>query len=297
MRADSAEEGLRAEWRVMLFAEVLARSVAADTIWGYIAGVRSLHINVSGRVPWDPSLRLPRVLRGIKRRQMKPVKKRAPITLALLLRWRPLFDLNSVEGATLWAALLIGFFGLLRKSEFTVSRRVAFDPLRHMTRGDVMFLPHASGLRWELVELNIKFSKTEQFGTGYALPIGWVGGPLCPMKALWRVCQLDPAPASAPLLRGADGRALSSEYLASVLAHLVRGTPELQSVWMTLHSLRVGGACALQEAGASELVLQLAGRWRSDAYKAYLRFSRSTVVAWAKRMAGPFGGMAGSRGE
>ena len=88
------------------------------------------------------------------------------------------------------------------------------------------------------------------------------------------------------MFRGARGGALSSERLASVLAALVRATPELSAAWVTLHSLRVGGAVALQEAGAPEPVLQMAGRWRSDAYKAYLRFSRTSAVEWSRKMSG-----------
>jgi hypothetical protein len=147
----------------MIFAEVLARSVDASTVESYIYGVRALHIELTGVIPWEaggPALRLAQVLKGIARRQSKPKRKRAPVTVALLRQWRQHFNLSDPTDAMLWAALLTGFAGLLRKSEFTVPDRVAFDPERHLTRADVVFHPSADRWRWESMDLHIRFSKT-----------------------------------------------------------------------------------------------------------------------------------------
>ena len=102
-------------------------------------------------VPWEaggPALRLNQVLKGIARRQVKPKRKRAAVTIALLLHWRSLFNLSDPAQAMLWAAPLTGFAGLLRKSEFTVPDRLAFDPDRHLTRADVVFHPLTDRWRW-----------------------------------------------------------------------------------------------------------------------------------------------------
>jgi hypothetical protein len=289
LRSSSGEEALLCEEYMMLYVAVLARTVLAATVRVYVAGVRSLHIEATGRVPWvfeGSAYRLSRVIAGFERRQAKVPRKRAPVTLALLREWRRHFDLARRDHAAIWAALLLGFYGLLRKSEFTVADGTVFDPKRHLSRGDVMFLAAEDGRSWTGVEVHIKFSKAQQFGCDHGVPIGFVGGPLCPVLALRHMVSLDPAPASAPLFRDGRGAPLSSRHLGAVLARLVRATPSLKAVWLTLHSLRVGGAVALQEAGASELVLQLAGRWSSHAYRAYLRHSRTLVIGWARRMAG-----------
>jgi hypothetical protein len=148
MRGATLEAHLQHELQLMLFAEVLARSVEADTIRVYIQGVRSLHVSVIGYVPWGVCLRLQRVLAGIKRRQQKPVKKRAPVTLELLTRWSSSFNLALADDRALWAAFLLAFFALLRKSEYTVPERAAFLPERHLSRGDVTFHWAGGALDW-----------------------------------------------------------------------------------------------------------------------------------------------------
>jgi hypothetical protein len=93
------------------------------------------------------------------------------------------------------------------------------------------------------------------------------------------------ATAAQPLfVVGSPPRPLGGATISRLLASLVRATPSLRSVWVTVHSLRIGGTLALQEAGASELVLQVLGRWRSDCYKEYLRFARGPLLLWSQRM-------------
>lgn len=271
--SSSVEERLECEDRIMIFAEVLSRSVTSETISNYISGVRSLHVVHTGVVPWDssgPALRLSRLLNGIARRVTKPKKKRAPVTVALLLEWRARFDMSDPTDAMFWAALVTAFFGLLRKSEFAVGDKVPFDPDRHLTRSDASFFPSADGRRWESMDLHIRYSKTEQRGTDYAIPIAWNGGLVCAMSAVQHMCRLLPAGPKSMIVR--------------LLKHLVLSTPSLAGVRMLLHSLRIGGTVAMQDAGASEVAMQLAGRWRSDAWKAYVRFSRRFVLAWSRRM-------------
>ena len=51
-----------------------------------------------------------------------------------------------------------------------------------------------------------------------------------------------------------------------------------------LHSLRVGGATALMEAGCDELLLRLHGRWKSNACQGYTRRRPNTFVRSASWM-------------
>ena len=50
------------------------------------------------------------------------------------------------------------------------------------------------------------------------------------------------------------------------------------------HSLRRGGAQALRDAGAPPWVVQLLGRWSSDAYKRYCDTGLNVVLDWTQRM-------------
>ncbi|KAH9100742.1 hypothetical protein Ae201684P_006936 [Aphanomyces euteiches] len=52
----------------------------------------------------------------------------------------------------------------------------------------------------------------------------------------------------------------------------------------SMHSLLSGGATALFRGGASDLSIQLFGRWKSDAYKLYTRIDHQSIGAMAARM-------------
>jgi hypothetical protein len=124
-------------------------------------------------------------------------------------------------------------------------------------------------------------------GTDYAIPIAWNGGLVCAMTAVQHMCTLLPARPDSPLFQFPDGTPLRSAVLVKLLSTLVNATPSLHAVRLTSHSLRIGGTVALQEAGASEVAIQLAGRWRSESWKAYIRFSRNFVLGWSRKMIDP----------
>ena len=52
------------------------------------------------------------------------------------------------------------------------------------------------------------------------------------------------------------------------------------------HNARIGGATRLLAAGASSHLVRLAGRWRSDTWRIYSRFSRSIMMGVSTDMAG-----------
>jgi hypothetical protein len=185
-----------------------------------------------------------------------------------------MMDFTQASHVMLWAAILLAFFALLRKSEFTVPTAAQLDRTRHLLRRDLNFSVNTLG-ETTAMSVFIKFSKTEQFGAEYAIPIAANGGPLCPVGAMigWMAVR-DHQP-DDPLF-GMPQAPLTADQFRRALQKLVRATPGAANTRLLPHSLRIGGLLALQEAGASELVVQLLGRWRSDAYKEYLRFSQPT---------------------
>ena len=51
------------------------------------------------------------------------------------------------------------------------------------------------------------------------------------------------------------------------------------------HSFRIGGATAAASDGISDSTIQILGRWSSDAYRRYLRFSDTVIQNMSTRMA------------
>jgi hypothetical protein len=280
---------LDAELVMLLFCSHLDMlGLDAETVCSYASAVRSLHVDSMGSVPWEPGHRLKRLKRSLRRakRRRGGVEKRAPITRRILLQWRRWFDLSKAQHVIWWTAMLVAFFGLFRKSEFTLPDGTRFDPLVHLTRADCVFVRDSRG-KLLAVDLHVKFYKNEQLGSSTAVPLAYTGDVLCVatmLELLYNLfCHL---PSTAPLFPGGPGftDALRGGEFAKVLARCVAATPELVGVKLLPHSFRIGGAMALFEAGAPDSVIMMMGRWRSDAFRAYLRSSRSTILFWNQKV-------------
>jgi hypothetical protein len=225
-------------------------------------------------------------MRGIARRLQKEPKLRVPVTVELLLLWRSMFDLSLDDHFVAWTAILLAFFGLLRRSEFTLPDGLRFDPAKHLTRSCATLGYHRTTGRLLTLDLHIKFYKCEGTGADYAIPFTRVGGDLCVVEHVEEVLRRFPLLSPLdPLLPRPDGKALRTSEFANVVRRLVLQSPGLVGATLTPHSFRIGGAMALYEAGASDTVVMMMGRWKGSSFRRYLRFSRPIMLAWSKEMA------------
>ena len=97
-------------------------------------------------------------------------------------------DVTKSFDAAVWAAHLIMFYGLLRKSNVIVTSQSSFDPDKHLCRQDVLI--HHWG-----IALIIRWSKTNQFKSKtIKIPLPRSKGnqrqPLCPVQAIVNSFQL-----------------------------------------------------------------------------------------------------------
>ena len=54
---------------------------------------------------------------------------------------------------------------------------------------------------------------------------------------------------------------------------------------ITPHSLRIGGATSLIQRGIPDVVVQMLGRWNSDAYRSYVRLDKCFLADFSAKMA------------
>lgn len=282
LHGDAPETRREAEYRILCFAVHLAQRVSVATIKVYLAAVHQWHVQEQGTHPWATGLRLPLLLEGLRRLQQRQPVRRTPVTVDILRQWREHFQLQHLRDATIWAALLLAFFGLLRKSEFTVSPGTPFDATRHLARQDVRFLYDSAQVAVGM-EVHVKFSKAHQTGCVQPVPIAARGDDICPVGALQHLLTLCAGPPDAPLLCLPSGPLTTPEF-SRAFQTLTAATPSLRGAYFAPHSLRIGGAMALHEAGAPDSVLQLLGRWSSTAFQDSLRFSRRTLLTWSARI-------------
>ena len=85
--------------------------------------------------PSSPNLKL--VMQGIKAYLAKPVRQAAPVTLEMLEKITLLVDFNNSFQLSAYAALLTGFYLILRSSYSVPISTPNFDPMEQFTRWHV----------------------------------------------------------------------------------------------------------------------------------------------------------------
>lgn len=251
------------------------------TIQGYVAHIRSLHVELGFDNNFGSFGVLRDTLKGVRRVLGGGTSRiRRPLTADILRRFPPFLRLGEVDDAMVWAAVTTCWAGLFRAGELARTSSSAQFPLASDVSWGI-----ADGVRF--FQLRVGRSKTDPFGSGVCVTVGEAGGPICAYSAMRHFLisrrSSGPVGASAPLFAFRSGEVLSSDVFIRVIRTLLRraGLPEHEFAG---HSLRIGGATDLARARAPDHIIKVAGRWRSDAYQTYVRPSLGARAALAGLM-------------
>ena len=178
------------------------RSLTVDpkNLKSKLSTIRYLHERLG--YTWRPvteRFRVHRCLMGLKRLCCTPVQHTLPITPAILARMRRCKTINweNPYMVVIWAAMLVAFFCFLRKDNFTVQKRNAYNYRQHLARGDVRF--DATSMQF-----TFRHSKTNQLGLRVhkTVALAMPGRLLDPYDAVAKVFALSPrASATGPAFR------------------------------------------------------------------------------------------------
>ena len=219
--------------------------------------------------------------------------RRHPVTPQMLCWIRTgLRPEASLDGATLWVALLLGFFFHLRASEY-LAPEAGEIAVKGVRGADVMprlqGSPISSFALADEVVLTIRGGKTDQLNEGNVKNHFRAAGMLCVIEALQRLQVRAPERWQTerydPLLRWANSKPLRRhEVQAPIMqaAAALGGDPAR----IGTHSLRFGGASALWAAYHDSAVVKRWGRWASEAFQGYLWEARGNATGVATAMAG-----------
>ena len=204
----------------------------------------------------------------LRRSGPPPHPARQPITLQQLRTLKErLFatrTLNLIDQEMIWAALTLAYFGLLRVSEYVSCNAHTFNVDQTLTRRMVNIQPR-------LLHISLRASKHDQLGQGAQLSIGATGTDICPVEAMRRYLVRKTWPnAETPLFCFSLRQYLTAADINFWLCHLLGQT-------VTIHCLRIGGTTWAAEAGVHIWQSQAGGRWRSNAYKRYIRPSPAAL--------------------
>ena len=198
-------------------------------------------------------------------RNAPQVKRAAPLTLRLIsqcLDHLPKLNLDSYHAKLLSAIILTCYYGCTRIGELCLSNNIE----NVLKSNCVEFVTLRGETHFQFTLLKYKLSKepaTRAFKENKM-------AKYCPVKALQSYAQVRPKSASTFFAKQ-DGRPVIRSFVASAISKLTLFAGLDKNKFST-HSLRAGRASDLAEAGVADSVIRSAGRWRSDAFKCYLRF-------------------------
>ena len=257
------------------------RKLCHSTISVYLAAVRSLHISEGFPDPLKDCIRLHQALRGIGLVNAAP-KQKQPLTYELMLCLYSYVSTSNYDTYMIWAAMNLGYFGLLRASEYCVTQQ-KFDCNVNVCLSDIEF-DHES-----YMTVFIKSSKTDKYNNGQKIVIGCSGAKVCATCTMTSYVKqrhsMFGSEPNGPLFLFSNGSPLTRSLLnqhIKLMVSLLGLDPQLYSG----HSLRAGGATDAARSGLSDWELKFLGRWSSEAYQRYIRLPLEFKASMAKRMIG-----------
>ena len=169
-----------------LYAKFLSRSFkSVQAIQNYLSGVKTLHSLLDLDYPREDMLQLKLLVRGISRDKQHIPRKAEPITPTILIDMLPY--LSKPFYSVLWCAFLLMFFSMARKSNMFPNSLREFDADKQLLRRDVT-------VQDDLLFVNIKWSKTRQFGHLKEIPVCSISGScLCAVATYKNMIALIPA--------------------------------------------------------------------------------------------------------
>jgi hypothetical protein len=270
---------------------LMSERLAYQTIKNYLFGVRSTQLNLGMEFPPMCERYLVRqTLKGIRRNIGDERHPKMPITVALLRRFARVVNTKRcdptlrVRWGAIWAAILVGFFGMLRKDNLTKGKSNAINGRQGLTRNDVR-LRAENSKRPAVAWLQLRYSKTNQTRqTPLVIPVAATGDELCPVAAVTqhlRETSHGTTKEDNLLLMPAGRKPKDGPTPLVPLTHtvLVGAIKELATATgvdadkYAGHSLRRGGATMAFRMGVSSHLIKQQGGWKSDAVFLYHQLS------------------------
>ena len=265
-----------------LYAQFLSRSFkSVQSIQNYLSGVKTLHSMLDVVFPSENVLQLKLLLRGIAREKQHIPRKAEPVSPTILLDMYPYLNLSKYFDVAWWSAVLLMFFLMARKSNLFPDSIKTFDSKKQLLRRDIT-------LKDDLLIVNIKWSKTRQFGHSRDIPVCSIPEScLCPVSAYRNMIALIPAKDTEPAFCFKDANAslipITYPKFQSYLRKLISKTGRNGSAFSS-HSLRRSGCTFAFKSGVPSELIQSHGDWLSDAYKEYLCYDFQQKLSVCKQM-------------
>ncbi|KZT72977.1 hypothetical protein DAEQUDRAFT_685389 [Daedalea quercina L-15889] len=186
---------------------------------------------------------------------------------------RSQLDLNAPLDAAVWAVLTVTFFAVARLGELVLPRLNSFDPSRHVARKHVRMDKDREGHEvWVIFVPRTKSSES-----GEDLCFAKQSASFDPVSALTNHLTLNDPKGDAALFSYRTTPAGSDEHQWRPLTkrafnqRVVQAAKAAALTQLQGHSLHIGGTLEYLLRGIPFDVVKTMGRWKSDAFRLYLR--------------------------
>lgn len=248
----------------------MSGSLQPSTIRTYLAGLRAWFISAGFDPPSMYTQRVKWAIRAVERTAPLPVPVQ-PFNMAML---RAVYHSTpySYDNLCLFSALLLGYFGCLRSSEYLYTSHAP-----HLAPAHLTYVPATV----PYFTIAIQSSKTAH--RGFSLVIGCAPEPPCPVCWLASYLQNRPPSPRSPLFTLQSGLPVSRRILTRFMRDSLTRAG-LDSSRISTHSLRAGAATDAAGQGFSDAGIQALGRWRSNAFAHYIRPTPDQLAANSSRL-------------
>lgn len=138
---------------VAKYAAYLARKLKPSSVKQYLNIIRIIHLECNLPNPCADSWFIKTTLKGIEKIKGTEVRRKTPMSPELLLKVKGQLQFSKTVDYVFWAACLLMFFGLLRKSNLFGTDAGGFKSEKHLTRNDISI-----SCDGELMTVNVRWS-------------------------------------------------------------------------------------------------------------------------------------------
>lgn len=248
---------------MMFIACCFERGYSPATISTYISGISFVHKIRDWPDPTEQFI-VKKLVEGCRRSRPRR-DQRAPITLPVLTKVvaaLPAVCYSNYEAKLFTAAYLLAYYGMLRVSEIVFTTQAQAN--KPLLVDDLTVGP-----KGDSIQIRIRFSKTNQYGIPTFLRIPSANSSVCCVAAIRRFLLVRPLHHRF-LFCHANGSPVTRSQFSGVLSKAIQRLGMPVGVFKS-HSFRIGRATSLASQGVPSEAIQTMGRWRSSAYKNYIR--------------------------
>ena len=215
------------------------------------------------------------ILKGLKRKVINSnARPRLLMTPEILKAMKEVWRIDSDcnKATMLWAAACTCFFGFLRSGKVVVPSDSEYDPVVHLSFGDVR-LDNTTDPQF--LEVTIKVSKMGPFRQGVQVYLGRTNTDLCPVAVVLSYMVYRRTD-SGPFFRYTRIRALTRERFVGDVRSALQAAG-IDSERNSRHRFRIGAASTATRCRLQHSLIKTLGQWERMAYSLYIRTPRETL--------------------